>query len=37
MLNDSRGVIKDWNVYQVSACTTFSDVLCGAHGELVEM
>lgn len=37
MLNDSRGVLKDWNRYLDTACDTTATVMCGPDGNVVEI
>jgi hypothetical protein len=37
MLNDPHGVIENWKFVKLVHALFFSAVVCGAHGELVEM
>ncbi|XP_044397904.1 uncharacterized protein [Aegilops tauschii subsp. strangulata] len=37
VLNDSRGVLEDWNRYIDTACSTIATVMCDPDGNVVEM
>ncbi|XP_073356558.1 uncharacterized protein [Aegilops tauschii subsp. strangulata] len=37
VLNDSRGVLEDWNRYIDTACSTIATVMCDPDGNVVEI